>query len=336
MKRRSNLPEWFEKLALNTPMLDFLLDENRSPVARMRLFSEGVNENHRILAGDEVVGDRGCMACGNCVDACPVVKDKHRFVFIQNQRSSMALENMVAEECRRCYNCIKSCPQVSKPIKEYAAGFRRAEKIIHFLTAAIILFLAFTGITLSHYQELLPAPEVTFLRNVHRILGGLLIFMPVLYMFLDRRHLMRFLNRVFAWSRTDMEWLKSLIRHMINSRANPEPFMGEFNPAQRAWYLYIILIMMPLLSLTGVLLFFGKDLLGPALFDRTVLAHMGVALVTDLLLFVHVYVKYLRKWGIFCFEMIKALVTQGHVFYPFLQDDSRLGPRHMRSPTKAE
>jgi len=145
MKRTSPLPEWFEESGLNTPMLDFLLDENRSPVARMRLFSEGVNENHRILAGDQIMGDRGCMACGNCVDACPVVKDKSRFVFIQNQRTSMALENIVAEECRRCYNCIKACPQVSKPIKEYAAGFRRGEKIIHFLTAVIILSLAFSS-----------------------------------------------------------------------------------------------------------------------------------------------------------------------------------------------
>jgi cytochrome b subunit of formate dehydrogenase len=336
MKRISDLPERFEKLGLNTQMLNFLLDENRSPVARMRLFSEGVNENHRILVGDQVMGDRGCMACGNCVDACPVVKDKHRFVFIQNQRTSMALENMVAEECRRCYDCIRSCPQVSKPIKEYAAGFRRAEKIIHFLTATIILSLAFTGIILSHYQELLPAAEGTLLRYGHRIMGGLLLFMPVLYLFLDKRHLTRFLSRVFAWSRTDIEWLKAFSRHMIDSKANPEPFMGEFNPGQKAWYLYIIVIMMPLLSLTGVLLLFGKDSLGPVLFDRTMLTHMGVAMATDLLLFVHVYIKYLRKWGIFSLEMISALARHGHVFYPFIHDDSRLGPSHMRSPVKTE
>lgn len=333
MHRTALIPE---KLALKAEMLDFILDENRSPVARMRLSSEGVNENHRILAGDRIMGDRGCTACGNCVDACPVVKDRHRFVFIQNQRTSMALENMVAEECRRCYNCIHSCPQVSKPIKEYAAGFRRAEKIIHFLTAVIILFLAFTGITLSHYQELLPAPEGTLLRYVHRILGGLLIFMPVLYGFLDKKHLMRFLSKVIEWHRTDLEWLKKLFRHLIDSKANPEPFMGEFNPGQKAWYLYLIVVMMPVLSVTGVLLLFGKDFLGPVLFDRTMLIHMGIALVTDLFLFVHVYIKYLRKGGILSIEMIKALARHGHLFYPFLQDDGRLEPGHMRSPTKSE
>ena len=58
MKRASDSPEWFEKIAPDTQMLDFLLDENRSPVARMRLFSEGVNENHRILAGDGPVSAR--------------------------------------------------------------------------------------------------------------------------------------------------------------------------------------------------------------------------------------------------------------------------------------
>jgi len=332
----SDLPALFETSGQDTHMLDFLLDENRSPVARMRLFSEGINENHRILAGDQIMGDRGCMACGNCVDACPVVKDKSRFVFIQNQRTSMALENMVGEECRRCFNCIKACPQVSKPIKEYAAGFRRAEKVIHFLTAAIILSLAFTGITLSHYQGLLPSFEETFLRYAHRIMGGLLLFMPVLYLFLDKRHMRRFLSRIFSWGQADIEWLKAFARHVTDSTVNPEPFMGEFNPGQKAWYLYIILIMMPVLSVTGVLLLFGRGSLGPVLFDRTMLTHMAVALATDLLLFVHVYIQYLRKWASLCLEMMRALARKSHLFYPFLHDDSRLGPGHMRSPGEAE
>jgi cytochrome b subunit of formate dehydrogenase/NAD-dependent dihydropyrimidine dehydrogenase PreA subunit len=336
MKRTTGLLRFFENLALNKGMLNFVLDENRSPVARMRLFSEGVNENHRILAGDPVMGDRGCMACGNCVDACPVVKDRYRFVFIQNQRTSMALENMVADECRRCYNCIASCPQVSKPVKEYAAGFRRAEKIVHMLTAAIILSLAFTGIFLSHYQDLLPLAEASLLRYAHRILGVMLMLMPILCILLDKHHLMRFISKVFSWGRADIAWLKSFFRHMIDPKANPEPFRGEFNPAQKAWYLYIVVIMMPLLSLSGVLLLLGKGFLGPVLFDRTMLTHMGVALATDLLLFLHVYVKYLRKWGLLCFGIIKALARQGHLFYPFLHDDSRLGPRHMRSPARAE
>jgi thiosulfate reductase cytochrome b subunit len=114
------------------------------------------------------------------------------------------------------------------------------------------------------------------------------------------------------------------------------PFRGEFNPVQKAWSLYIILIMMPLLSLTGVLLLFGKESLGPALFDRTMVTHLGVAMATDLLLFVHVYIKYFRKWGTFCIELISTFLKHGHLFYPFAHEDSRLGPCHARQPVKAE
>ena len=102
----------------NVRTLNYLLDEKECPVARMRLFSDGVNVNNRFYHPDEVIGDRGCTACGNCVDACPVVREKYHFVFLQNQRTSMALENMVGTECRRCYKCIASCPQVSKSVKE--------------------------------------------------------------------------------------------------------------------------------------------------------------------------------------------------------------------------
>ncbi|OPX39327.1 MAG: hypothetical protein B1H11_03410, partial [Desulfobacteraceae bacterium 4484_190.1] len=101
-----------QSVKLNTNTMDLLLDQTECPVARMRLFSDGINQNTRLFTPEEVIGDRACIACGNCVDACPVVRDKYRFVFAQNQRTSMALENMVGVECRRCYKCVMVCPQV--------------------------------------------------------------------------------------------------------------------------------------------------------------------------------------------------------------------------------
>ena len=115
--------------------LERILDGNNCPVARMRLFSQGIQTNNRIFLYESITGDKGCLACGNCIDACPVVREKKRFVFTQNQRTSMALENIVNEECRRCYACVRACPQVSKPTKEFVMGFRRVEKFIHAFTA---------------------------------------------------------------------------------------------------------------------------------------------------------------------------------------------------------
>jgi len=57
--------------------LERILDENNCPVARMRLFSQGVQTNNRVVMYEPVTGDKGCIACGNCVDACPVVQGKY-------------------------------------------------------------------------------------------------------------------------------------------------------------------------------------------------------------------------------------------------------------------
>lgn len=242
-----------EPVNLNNSTLDTLLDETQCPVARMRLFSEGIGLNNRLFMPGEVIGDRGCVACGNCVDACPVVREGQRFVLEQNLRTSMALEHMVGEECRRCYKCIVACPQVSKSVKEYASAFRRGEKIVHFLTAGLVVFLAATGITLMHYTKYLPGMEIVILRWAHRILGILLLFMPVLYYVLDKKHMVRFLRNILSWKRTDWEWLIALIRHIGNSKRHPMPLRLQFNAGQKAWYLYIICVIFPVIGITGII-----------------------------------------------------------------------------------
>lgn len=308
-------------MKLNTKIMDLLLDETECPVARMRLFSEGISVNARLFVPDDIIGDMGCIACGNCVDACPVVKEEYRFVFVQNQRTSMALENMVGQECRRCYKCVVACPQVSKPIKEYASAFRRGEKIVHLLTAGIIISLAISGITLMHYSNFLPAQEISIIRWAHRILGVfLLLFMPVLYFVLDKRHLFRFLRKVSQWERTDWDWLKALVQHIGNSKKYPMPPRVQFNPGQKAWYLYVVCVMLPVLGITGVIQWLGLDYgyINASFLALIMLIHMVFALITDMLLFVHLYLKYLRNWAILSLDIIRAFLKGRHLSYALL------------------
>ena len=319
----------------STRTLDSILDETQCPVARMRLFSEGISLNSRLFIPDEVLGDKGCLACGNCVDACPVVKEEYGFVFVQNQRTSMSLENMVGEECRRCYKCIVACPQVTKMIKEYAAAFRRGERIVHLLTAVLIISLAASGITLLHYSDFLPLLEIKLLRWSHRVLGLLLLLMPVLYLVLDKRHLVRFLGNIFFWNRTDWDWLKALMRHIGNGKKHSIPARVQFNPGQKAWYLYIVSIVFPVLGITGVVQWLGLDYgyLNPSFLSIVMLLHMIFALATDMLLFVHVYLKYLRSWALTAFDVVESFITNRHLMYPLLYDTKgfgRLGEKEVR------
>jgi len=286
----------------------------------MRLFSEGISLNNRLTMPDEVIGDQGCLACGNCVDACPVVRENYHFVFLQNQRTSMALENMVGEECRRCYKCTIACPQVSKSIKEYALAFRRGEKVVHLLTAALVVSLAATGITLMHYTNFLPAQEVTILRWSHRILGVFLLLMPILYFILDKKHMFRFLAKIYLCDRRDWDWLKALLRHIGNNTKYTMPKRAQFNPGQKAWYLYSACIIFPILGTTGIIQWIGLDYgyINVSFLSLIMLVHMIVALTTDLLLFVHIYIKYLRNWVILAFDIIKAFIIKRHLIYPLL------------------
>jgi cytochrome b subunit of formate dehydrogenase/succinate dehydrogenase/fumarate reductase-like Fe-S protein len=283
------------KSKLNAIHSSYLLDDAWSPVARFRLLSRGVNDNARLMNSGQVQGDRACIACGNCVDACPVVRQNVGMVFAQNQRTSMALENCVQEECRRCYRCVCSCPQVGKELKEYAAGFRRVEKIVHFLAAFTIISLAATGITRSHYGQLLGGLESEVLRYIHRVLGLLSLIIPVLYYKLDIRHFRRTVKRIFSWGEADVLWLRNILGHLRSRKNKGKIDRYEFNPVQKVWYLFIMSFF-PLLYVSGLItMVMGKSadtagLASPKMF------HMAFALSFDIMLFIHVYIKFIREW----------------------------------------
>jgi formate dehydrogenase gamma subunit len=295
-------------------MTDYILDEIICPVARMRMLSDGMNDNNRLLAYDAAIGDKACLACGNCVDACPVVTENQGFIYLSNQRTSMALEHMVGLECRRCYRCIQSCPQVDKPIKEYAASYRRGEKTIHLLVAVSIVLLALTGMILSHYRDLLPSLEVFLLDFTHRVFGIILLVLPYVYFLLDRQHLLRWLKKVFVWKKIDWLWIKMLIRHFKEPRKNPMPDTGEFNPGQKAWYVFITL-MIPLMGVTGLLLLLGFRSAHTSFYANAKLLHMAVALTADIVLLVHIYLKYLRNWGLKIYAILKSYKDRRHLDY---------------------
>lgn len=280
---------------LNSIHSQHLLDEAWSPVARFRLLSHGVNENNRLLDSSQVTGDCACLSCGNCIDVCPVVKLKVGLVFDQNQRTSMALENYVQDECRRCYRCVQSCPQVSKDLKEYTAGFRRVEKIVHILAAFTVVALAVTGMTHFHYVDILSSFEAGVLKYIHRTIGVLSIFIPILYYNLDISHFRRTVKKIFKWGNADWEWVKHTWAHIFTPGTHKAIARNEFNPGQKLWYLFIMSFF-PILYLSGlsVILMGGSsestNLINLKLF------HMLFAFLFDVMLFIHIYIKYIREW----------------------------------------
>lgn len=299
---------------LNIIHLTYLLDDAWSPVARFRLLSKGVHDNTRLENYSQVTGDRACLACGNCIDACPVVKQNVGLVFEQNKRTSMALENIVLDECRRCYRCVNSCPQVSKDLKEYSSGFRRVEKIIHLLAAFTIVSLAATGVIHSHYASVLTGFEASVLKYSHRMIGTFSILLPFLYYKLDIKHFGRTVKKVFCWGESDARWFDNTLRHIFSPKNNKIIVRYEFNPFQKIWYLFVMSLF-PLLYLSGVGTMFIGSATESANMINPKLLHMFFALSFDLMLFIHVYIRFIREWIKASFKVFRNYQETGSFVY---------------------
>ncbi len=114
-----------------TKVLNSILDIKEPPVARCRLLSKGIEPYHRLFLPESTLvdGDRACIACGNCVDSCPILRREPDRRARTVQRTSFALEALVADDCEQCYACILSCPQVDTAIKDYVVEDRVVEVI---------------------------------------------------------------------------------------------------------------------------------------------------------------------------------------------------------------
>ena len=108
-------------------ILNEVLSQRVAPVARCRLLSSGFSQGHTLAITEDLAGVKACLACGNCIDVCPVLSREPKRRQKTEQRTSMALENLVGEDCDRCYACVLACPQVDTTIKYYIVNSRLVE-----------------------------------------------------------------------------------------------------------------------------------------------------------------------------------------------------------------
>ena len=114
-------------------ILNIVLDESRPPVARCRLLSSGFAPYHTFQLDVNIEGFKGCIGCGNCIDACGLLAREPRRRERTPQRTSFALEALVGEDCDRCDNCVLVCPQVDTTIKHYIVNTHLVEGMARLL-----------------------------------------------------------------------------------------------------------------------------------------------------------------------------------------------------------
>ncbi len=271
-----------------TEILDEILDRVHPPVARCRIISNGLAQSHTLNVSEDISGTRACLSCGNCVDACPVVACKPAGTMFV--RTSMLLEHVVGEECRRCYQCVAACPQVNRAMKEYVRAFRRIERVSHWELLVSYLVLMVTGILINHWGKGLPADLRYAFGVAHRVFAAGLFLAPLLLLLFDRHHFLMAMQRALAWTSGDLAWVRDAWAWLRSLGKEGALTRGAYNPGQRLWYLYVPAAITTF-AITGAVKWLGSDVVGTVAVETATLIHVTLAVVTDILLVLHVYLK---------------------------------------------
>jgi cytochrome b subunit of formate dehydrogenase len=208
-------------------------------------------------------------------------------------RTSMLLEHVVGSECRRCYACVAACPQIEQPLKEYVRAFRRVERASHWTLLVSYLALLATGVLINHWSEGLPKDLRLLLGTVHRVFTVGLVFAPVLYAVMDRDHFAMALRRSLSWSAADGAWFRSTWAWLKSGGKAPGAVLnrGAFNPGQRLWYLYVPVAIAGFGG-SGIVKWVGPSVFSSSAVSTATYVHVVVAVLTDVLLVVHVLLKF--------------------------------------------
>jgi cytochrome b subunit of formate dehydrogenase len=237
------------------------------------------------------------------VDACPVVASKPEGTMFV--RTSMLLENVVGDECKRCYRCVAACPQVEPALKAYVRGFRRPERAAHWVILLSYVALFCTGVLINHWGEGLPKDLRALLGIAHRVCAVALLSGPALFMALDPRHFAMALRRSRTGTPADAAWWRSSLRWLASRGREGHIKRGAFNPGQRLWYLWV-LAALAVFAVTGAMKWIGADVLGKGAVRAATTVHVTVAVATDVLLLLHVWLKLLLpQWR----ELARGLRT---------------------------
>lgn len=279
-------------LKQNKTALKDVLDLNFPPVARFRMLSQGISTAHRMENGQDITGNQGCIACGNCVDRCPQVRRLKGQLTSSNNRTSMHLENVVDDSCLRCYDCINSCPQVDRQLKNYAVRFRMTEKMVHWFLVAVYVIAATSGIGLNHFHLNWDPTFIFIIGLIHRTASVGVLLTPILLYIYDREHMARILKRSFTWSGADWEWIKNAVRYATGDK-NVSLYQGEYNPGQKVWYILLTGSFL-VLGASGIVQWVGTPYFSAAMVETWRIVHVFYAMAVDTCVAIHILRRILR------------------------------------------
>ncbi len=170
------------------------------------------------------------------------------------------------------------------------ARFTAAERVFHWLSVISILVLALTGAFLYLPWPAFAAGEAgETSRLVHRIFAVVFVIAPTLAFVCSPRGFLNDLREALTWKAEDLKALWVLVtRYYWTGQAPDLPPQGKFTAGQK---LHILAqwLTCTLLTITGIVLWFGSGAVSVGVLRWSVIVHATSAVVAACFALVHIY-----------------------------------------------
>ena len=163
------------------------------------------------------------------------------------------------------------------------------ERSMHWLHTAVSFILVLTGavLYLPLLQPLAIGEAGLSLRLVHRAAGAFFVLLPIVYLLFQPRRLLMSL-REFMFDKEDLGWLKGALGYYLLGKHTDMPPQGRFNTGEKINGV-VMIVTWGIFCVTGLVMWFGKGSIPPALFHWMVLLH-DLAMIAGVCMFlVHLY-----------------------------------------------
>jgi len=165
--------------------------------------------------------------------------------------------------------------------------FRLSTRFLHWTVAASALLLALTGILL--WVPAWGAAAVGgWSRLLHRIAAVIFMAAPLLYALFNWRLSLSFVKEAFTWGKEDMGWFQAAPDYYFGGDESKMPPQDHINTGQKLYQLVSILCSAAFF-LTGLLMWFFRELLPIEVFRWAVIVHDIAFILGGSMVLLHIY-----------------------------------------------
>jgi len=167
--------------------------------------------------------------------------------------------------------------------------YRKPTRILHWIHAGAFTILFVTGLILF-------IPPLGFLaqdswtRVLHRLAAVFFVAAPLIYIPLNWKATLKGIKDAFTWGIEDMGWVIAAPRYYFLADEEAMPPQDHMNTGQKMWWLMVIVFGIVFI-ITGLIMWFFKELAPAALLQWMVLIHDIAFIATASMFFVHIYLS---------------------------------------------